>query len=153
MANVRPYTALLASLALLAALGIGCATQLQMPGVSREDLRVEQERQRELILATRWQREKRLMNVSSHILVAGAELCGKDVRPYYGLHVGSVADISSEFRSAAESLLGQDEGRGSRPRVVGVLEFQRRGLWCAWRDCADIVGANLAGDRVGIESA
>ena len=109
MTNTRPCTALLASLALLATLGTGCATQLQMPSVSREDLRVEQEKQRELALATRWQREKRLMKVSSRILVAGAELCGKYVQPHYGLHVGSVADFTSEFRSAAESLFGRDE--------------------------------------------
>lgn len=62
----------------------GCGPSLKRVALPEEAVQAEREKQLEIALSTFMQRQERLFTVSYNVLVAGPELCGKDVRPTYG---------------------------------------------------------------------
>lgn len=85
---------------------VGCATQLAAPEVSDEAIRLELQKQLDLVIATSWKRQTRLMDVADPVRIAGADLCGDEVAPVGGIAFGRVDDFPSEYRRAARKTFG-----------------------------------------------
>lgn len=108
-------------------LAAACATQLASPEVTDEAVRLEQQKQREVLVATGWRRQVRLFDVAARVRIDGAELCGDDVAPLAGMVIGRLADYPSELFLAAVSVFGE-ETRPVVRHVVPGLPADRAGL-------------------------
>ncbi len=86
------------------------------------------------------------------VLTAGAEgeCPGAHGRSVKGSEPVQQLDL---YSSEAIRRLRERDFNGSRPAVVGVLEFRWWDWGCAWGGGADIADADLAGDCLGIQSA
>lgn len=89
------------SLLATSVLTTGCATQLRQPRPSQADVAEEREAQRAVALRSFLDREARVARVGSRLSVAGADLCGDQVRPEFGFLAVSAGEIPDEYRPAA----------------------------------------------------
>jgi Zn-dependent protease with chaperone function len=85
-------------------LSAGCATQLRQPHPSQVAIEEEREAQRVVALQSLLDRQSRVARVASRLSVAGAELCGDDVRPVFGLMWVTSKELPEEYRLAAARL-------------------------------------------------
>ena len=82
----------------------GCATQLDQPDVSDEEVSLEQREQLRLALAMRLDRQAQVWKLGSRLRAAGAELCGKDVRYTFGFFSVDRQTFAQEYRDVASDL-------------------------------------------------
>ena len=107
----------LVSLLSIALLATGCATQLRQPRPSSANVAEEREAQRAVALRSFLEREARITRIASRLAVAGADLCGDDVRPVFGFLAVSAAEIPEDYRPAAGRL-----GLSEQVRAWTVVE-------------------------------
>jgi hypothetical protein len=88
----------LLALALAAAFAAGCATRLERPGVSAEEVAAERLDQLERAAAFRLEQQHRLWRVGTRLLVAGADLCGDDVQPVFPVRLLAGKDLPKEYQ-------------------------------------------------------
>jgi Zn-dependent protease with chaperone function len=99
----------LLALSLSVALALGCATRLERPGVSAEEVEAERLDQLERAAAFRLEQEYRLWRVGTRLLVAGAEQCGDQVRPVFPVALLAGKDLPKEYHDVL-GRLGLHEG-------------------------------------------
>ncbi|MDA0822370.1 MAG: M48 family metallopeptidase [Proteobacteria bacterium] len=105
------------ALALFVVLLSACATpQTKAPSVSIIDAEREAEAQRRLVVQRLVGDQTRLMGIAHRLLIAGADLCGQDVRPIYGFAALSSYSFDEELWPAARSF-----GIGDLPTISNVL--------------------------------
>jgi hypothetical protein len=88
----------------LAAWLAACAPVTQRPAADPTATAAEQERQRELALETRNQRQARYLSVALRILAANAALCETRVVNSYGLYYSNDQSFNEEFKTAARTV-------------------------------------------------
>lgn len=99
----------LLALSLSNSLAFGCATRLERPGVSAEEVETERLDQLERAASFRLDQEHRLWRVGTRLLVAGADLCGDQVRPVFPVVLLAGRDLPKEYQGILPRL-GLHEG-------------------------------------------
>jgi hypothetical protein len=79
----------------------GCAPTLVTPRVEDAEARAEAERQREMALSVAVNRYERLLGIGWPLLVAGEELCGRQVQPLYGFLIHDREVYGREYEDVA----------------------------------------------------
>lgn len=87
----------------------GCGTTTTVARGGAHAVATEAEQQQAAYIRTSWERQARLEDLSWPLLVAGRELCGKDVSPRVGLAMISLDAVESDYRKAAATTLGIKE--------------------------------------------
>ncbi|OIR17751.1 metalloprotease LoiP precursor [mine drainage metagenome] len=88
----------------------GCATpQTRMPTVSNAITAEETKKQQALVVEDYMNNYKKLQNVASRIVSAGADLCGEKVGGYYGFNFWNQDSFSPALKEAAKVRYGLDE--------------------------------------------
>lgn len=84
----------------------GCGTTTSTARGSAAAVAAEEQQQLAAFMQTSWERQSRLEDLSWPLLVAGRDLCGKDVSARVGLSMISLDAVAKGSRSAAERTLG-----------------------------------------------
>lgn len=87
----------------------GCGTTTSVARGSAGAVASEEEQQQAAYMRTSWQRQARLEDLSWPLLVAGRDLCKKDVSPRVGLAMISLDAVEKDYRKAAGKALGIKE--------------------------------------------
>ena len=87
----------------------GCGTTTSVARGSAAAVASEAEQQQAAYMRTSWERQARLEDLSWPLLVAGRDLCGKDVSPRVGLAMISIDAVEKDYRKAASKTLGIKE--------------------------------------------
>ena len=81
-----------------------CASpQTRTPTVDKQDAQTEARKQQELVMEAWMDDNRRLQAVSSKILISGAELCGEQTGPYFGIDVWTKYGLPKGWEDAAQS--------------------------------------------------
>ncbi len=88
----------------LAAAVAACAPVTQRPPLDAAVTAAEAERQRELALEIRTQRQGRIQSVATRILAANVEFCAARVVNSYGLHYTNDQNINEEFKTSGRTV-------------------------------------------------
>jgi len=109
MLNKFSRAAALGAAAVLYLSLVGCGTTTSVARGSAGAVASEVEQQQAAFMRTSWERQARLEDLSWPLLVAGRDLCGKDVMPRVGLAMISIDAVGKEYRKAAVNTLGIKE--------------------------------------------
>lgn len=94
----------------------GCGTTTTVARGSASAVASEEQQQQAAYIRTSWERQARLEDLAWPLLVAGRDLCGKDVSPRVGLAMISIDAVEKDYRKAAVNTLGIKE----HPTVLHV---------------------------------
>lgn len=112
------YSVVIGIISALTLLG-GCATRSTTPvEIDQEQVEKEERRQRMISFRTRFQRQKKLSNLSYPLRKANSSICSPDTAPFTGLNFGSKFSFEDEWRGIAQETLNVD----TFTRVVHVVE-------------------------------
>jgi membrane-associated protease RseP (regulator of RpoE activity) len=84
---------------------VGCGTTTQRIRVDPAVAAAEAEKQRELYVWSQHRDQRKVQELAAPFLLANAELCDEDVRPYLGMTSANVDQWPKDYRNAAQSML------------------------------------------------
>lgn len=100
----RVSGSLLLPVALVVLVAFGCATRLSRPEVPQESVEAERRAQSKLALSLLLERQTRVWGLGLRVRVAGAELCGSDVRYAFGFFALDRQTFSDSYQEVASDL-------------------------------------------------
>lgn len=86
-----------------------CGTTTQRVKVDDAAAAAEAEKQKSLYVSSQLRDQRKIQNLAAPLLIANAELCRKDVRPFIGLVSANVHQWPKAYRLAASSVIGVGE--------------------------------------------